>query len=622
MKGGGTFLPRKSSEEVHQIRRWTLCSAVGLQRHHFTATSSNMSSAHADGGEAGKKRKHEDDSVRAAKRRKRAVRRAKARGADVQNGISNHEVAREEPGNALAVLPTAAALKKSAKKLAKRERKIAELEASLTEKDPEIWDGVPTSRVPETKTERKVHKSRKSRRADQRESQKGGGAIVTATPDQPNRAVQTVRGHPLNRKGSISAPSAGRLLDHDPIFVRDAGGQEFLITANERETLLLSLETSLVVRTFSAPEGCSVLALTEDRLSDGVVHIAYSDGSIASWDWTRDGPSDHWFATVDAPIAIAGAPLLGEKSFPVLYITTNQSRYYVYVGTQRLSSTRKRLQSIQTLGNAQYIVVSGPSVLAIGKRQDGTKTEFEYTWVEIPLQTASTCLDARLLPKQTGKNNNPSRSLGLSLAIGCKNGQIHHFEDVSTLFKQREQASLPEPVVLHWHRNAVSSVKFSSDGNYIISGGHETVLVIWQLATGKRQYLPHLTSRLDKIVVNGHGDRYAVQMGDNSIMVLSTSELRPVAYFAGLQLSAQIKGFGGESKPAQAAVLHPKNLHQLLLTVRIPIGKSLPHGQRRSYLPLSAAAQASLVVSLRIFEGLSHGLSLQRRRTCGNGSDR
>ena len=72
-------------------------------------------------------------------------------------------------------------------------------------------------------------------------------------------------------------------------------------------------------------------------------------------------------------------------------------------------------------------------------------------------------------------------------------------------------------------------------GNYLISGGRETVLILWQLETGRRQELPHLTSAIDNIVVSPSGSSYLIQLADNSAMVLSTSELSPTAYVAGFQ---------------------------------------------------------------------------------------
>ena len=88
-----------------------------------------------------------------------------------------------------------------------------------------------------------------------------------------------------------------------------------------------------------------------------------------------------------------------------------------------------------------------------------------------------------------------------------------------------------------------------NSGNYVISGGSETVLVLWQLDTNKRQYLPHLSASIDNMAVSPSGSLYALGLSDNSAMVLSTAELKPVANFAGIQtprLQYQMKSSSGQ----------------------------------------------------------------------------
>ena len=75
-------------------------------------------------------------------------------------------------------------------------------------------------------------------------------------------------------------------------------------------------------------------------------------------------------------------------------------------------------------------------------------------------------------------------------------------------------------------------------GNYVISGGQETTLVLWQLETAKRQHLPHLGAAIESIVVSPFGASYGIRLADNSAMVLSTTELRPTFSIAGIQLPA------------------------------------------------------------------------------------
>ena len=72
-------------------------------------------------------------------------------------------------------------------------------------------------------------------------------------------------------------------------------------------------------------------------------------------------------------------------------------------------------------------------------------------------------------------------------------------------------------------------------GNYLISGGYETVLVLWQVDTGRLDFLPHLLASIENIVVSPRGSSYAVHLDDNSAMILSTAEMKPTMYVSGLQ---------------------------------------------------------------------------------------
>lgn len=72
----------------------------------------------------------------------------------------------------------------------------------------------------------------------------------------------------------------------------------------------------------------------------------------------------------------------------------------------------------------------------------------------------------------------------------------------------------------------------------MISGGSENVLVLWQMDTAKKDFLPHLSGSVENIVVSASGSSYVVHLDDNSTMVLSTAELKPTTYISGIQSAA------------------------------------------------------------------------------------
>lgn len=105
------------------------------------------------------------------------------------------------------------------------------------------------------------------------------------------------------------------------------------------------------------------------------------------------------------------------------------------------------------------------------------------------------------------------------------------------------------------------------------------MLVLWQLDTGKLDFLPHLAASIENIVVSPSGSSYAVHMDDNSTMVLSTAEMKPTAYVSGLQslvfeakttkdalVGRVFEGLKEINAPLAAAI-DPRDPSQLLICV-------------------------------------------------------
>lgn len=122
------------------------------------------------------------------------------------------------------------------------------------------------------------------------------------------------------------------------------------------------------------------------------------------------------------------------------------------------------------------------------------------------------------------------------LIVGGARGAIYSYPDIlSKLSRKSSKNDSLQARKFHWHRRAVHALKWSRDGNYIISGGSENALVLWQLDTGKQNFLPHLSASIENIVVSADGSSYVLHLDDNSTMIISTAELQPTAYIAGIQ---------------------------------------------------------------------------------------
>lgn len=113
----------------------------------------------------------------------------------------------------------------------------------------------------------------------------------------------------------------------------------------------------------------------------------------------------------------------------------------------------------------------------------------------------------------------------------CLNNQIS-FEDETV--DKRAQTT-----VLHWHAHAVSSIAFTPNGAYLLSGGEESVLVIWQLHTGNKEFVPRVGAPISSVAVRGGGDgeeEYLLGLADSSFVFINAGSLTISRSFARIRL--------------------------------------------------------------------------------------
>ena len=79
----------------------------------------------------------------------------------------------------------------------------------------------------------------------------------------------------------------------------------------------------------------------------------------------------------------------------------------------------------------------------------------------------------------------------------------------------------------HWHAHPVSSIAFSSNGAYLLSGGEEAVLVIWQLHTGKKEFVPRVGAPIANITVSKTAEeQYLLGLADASFVFVRSSTFK------------------------------------------------------------------------------------------------
>lgn len=96
--------------------------------------------------------------------------------------------------------------------------------------------------------------------------------------------------------------------------------------------------------------------------------------------------------------------------------------------------------------------------------------------------------------------------------------------------------------VMHWHAHAVSSIAFSANGSYLVSGGEEAVLVIWHLENRHREYVSRLGAPIDYITVLPQSTEathqgYLVSLSDGGMSLVNSASLSVSRTFIQLKQS-------------------------------------------------------------------------------------
>ena len=133
----------------------------------------------------------------------------------------------------------------------------------------------------------------------------------------------------------------------------------------------------------------------------------------------------------------------------------------------------------------------------------------------------------------------------VAFVVGDANGQLirwHALGDATQFSK------------LHWHAHAVRDVTFSTDGVFVVSGGEEAVLVLWELQSGRRTFLPRLGSPIDQITPHPMGTGFVLSFSDGATKCVNPITMKIVWKTPGLAALAST------SSHSESALIHPRRL--------------------------------------------------------------
>jgi NET1-associated nuclear protein 1 (U3 small nucleolar RNA-associated protein 17) len=216
------------------------------------------------------------------------------------------------------------------------------------------------------------------------------------------------------------------------------------------------------------------------------LYVVTSSGTLVQWDWEAGkelAVYETFQKTISFEICRMASFYIREKKDGRRQISispldgvpsSKQLRESIVLETTKPISTLKVLQ-----GGRVLIACDGQHVI-IGS-SDSSRSLADspvYIWREIRLPVKITCLDVR-------ENPSPSESIATSatssdepvtvdLAVGDTNGTILVYHDIANILRRTEtmggtqKKSLPLLRKLHWHREGVSSLRWSRDGKFLL----------------------------------------------------------------------------------------------------------------------------------------------------------
>ncbi|KAL8815143.1 MAG: hypothetical protein Q9223_005696 [Gallowayella weberi] len=384
---------------------------------------------------------------------------------------------------------------------------------------------------------------------------------VSAQPRKENK-IRLTKEQMLRLAWTSPRGVGGRMLDIDPVFSED---EDYLFVAFKDFVNIYSTTTSLLVRQVHTSHHHRISAFAMSCTDSNRFYIATEDGNIQLWDIST-GKEVHYWIT-DFPIYALQTSKLVESndSQDLVYAVTRKRKrpwklraYRLkvdgepgsgYTGGMTLRTSKEQITSFKVLEQGRLIVATSGSVLSLGYANPPIQlplSDLSYTWRDVECPEWISCFDVRTVAPDADlkclKGGEDSRICRTAIVVGGLKGSVHVYDDLlRQLILTEKRSDKASNIDLtsrkqHWHRNAVLAVKWSRDGNYIISGGLETTLLIWQQEIGSLNTLPHLGAPLEAIVVSPSGSSYAIRLADNSAMIISTADLKPNFSVAGLQL--------------------------------------------------------------------------------------
>ena len=253
------------------------------------------------------------------------------------------------------------------------------------------------------------------------------------------------------------------------------GCNRHLILPTKSHIHVYSTGTSLLVRSLFVGLVDPVTSCTICPPDSEYILVSTLGGKIIKFNWVTGKKSQQWKVqsglirlyglrtteSTDNGYRVLAMNQNSEGERGLSHFTLHQSsdvpmKDVVVHSKQRMAAT------ITTVNDGRLLVASSGDRLLLGSSQDPTIGV--YTWSEFTVPGRIVSFDAR--SRQASNATTKTRST-VDVALGLQDGAILVYDDVLGRLRGKEKGVKGSDMVarrLHWHRELVSSVKWSRDG--------------------------------------------------------------------------------------------------------------------------------------------------------------
>lgn len=238
------------------------------------------------------------------------------------------------------------------------------------------------------------------------------------------------------------------------------------------------MATQRPVKTLTMKDSSHVTGLQLVPSDPQHLYVSTASGRLIQWDWDagREVINRAKFAKVSL-YEIVSLKVPGKQKECLAYfaVKAKGSRYHIVANTewaQRKDSTdvvvldtANAINHLKVVQSGQIIVACARQQLIIGtlnpeSKEKGQYNDYEWREYRLPVKQI-TCLDVRETQTTVSGENT---TVSFDVAIGDASGVILVYNDVLGSISREGSSGLPLLQRLHWHREAVASLRWSRDG--------------------------------------------------------------------------------------------------------------------------------------------------------------